>query len=111
MPIRKAGASHSPRGAEPVYQVAHIDRVVKMPIYAAQGVAWLWLVDPDQRTLEVFRLLEGHWLLEQTAQQDDMAGPPRRLPNTGSRWRICGCRRGMLMHKTRFGQLEAHRMR
>lgn len=56
---------------------ARIDRVVKMPIYAAQGVAWLWLVDPDQRTLEVFRLLEGHWLLEQTAQQDDrVAAPP-----------------------------------
>ena len=56
---------------------ARIDRVVKMPIYAAQGVAWLWLVDPDQQTLEVFRLLEGHWLLEQTAQQDDaVAAPP-----------------------------------
>ena len=56
---------------------ARTDRVVKMPIYAAQGVARLWLVDPDQRTLEVFRLLEGHWLLEQTAQQDDaVAAPP-----------------------------------
>ena len=56
---------------------ARTDRVVKMPIYAAQGVAWLWLVDPDQRTLEVYRLLEGHWLMEQTAQQDDeVAAPP-----------------------------------
>jgi Uma2 family endonuclease len=56
---------------------ARVDRVVKMPIYAAQDVAWLWMVDPDQRTLEVFRLLEGHWLLEQTAQQDDeVAAPP-----------------------------------
>jgi Uma2 family endonuclease len=50
---------------------ARIDRVVKMPLYAEQGVEWLWLVDPDQQTLEVYRLLEGHWLLEQTAQQAD----------------------------------------
>ena len=56
---------------------ARVDRVVKMPIYATQGVAWLWLLDPDLRTLEVFRLLEGRWLLEQTAQQDDeVAAPP-----------------------------------
>jgi Uma2 family endonuclease len=56
---------------------ARTDRVVKMPIYAAQGAAWLWLVDPDQRTLEVYRLLEGHWLLELTALQDDeVAAPP-----------------------------------
>ena len=55
---------------------ARTDRVVKTPIYATQGVAWLWLVDPDQRTLEVYRLLEGHWLLEQTAQEDDSVAPP-----------------------------------
>jgi Uma2 family endonuclease len=35
------------------------------------------LVDPDQQTLEVYRLLEGHWLLEQTAQQaDEVNAPP-----------------------------------
>ena len=55
---------------------ARIDRVVKGPIYATQGVTWLWLVDPDQRTLEVYRLVEGHWLLEQTAQNDDLVAPP-----------------------------------
>lgn len=56
---------------------ARIDRVVKMPLYAEQGVEWLWLVDPDQQTLEVYRLLEGHWLLEQTAQQaDEVSTPP-----------------------------------
>ena len=55
---------------------ARIDRVVKMPLYAEQGVEWLWLVDPDQQTLEVYRLLEGHWLLEQTAQQDDEVNAP-----------------------------------
>jgi Uma2 family endonuclease len=55
---------------------ARIDRVVKMPLYAEQGVQWLWLIDPDQHTLEVYRLLEGHWLLEQTAQQHDAVNAP-----------------------------------
>ena len=50
---------------------ARIDRAVKMPVYAAQGVNWLWLVDPDIRTLEVYRLSEGHWLLEGTWKDDD----------------------------------------
>ena len=55
---------------------ARIDRVVKMPIYAERGVSWLWLVDPDQRTLEVFRLHEGHWLMEHAWQQDDEVNAP-----------------------------------
>ena len=56
---------------------ARTDRVVKRPIYAAQGVGWLWLVDPDQRTLEVFRLQEGHWLLENAWQEaDEVSAPP-----------------------------------
>ncbi|AAU91622.1 conserved hypothetical protein [Methylococcus capsulatus str. Bath] len=56
---------------------ARIDRVVKMPIYAAQGVQWLWLVEPDLHTLEVFRLLDGHWLLEGAWQEaDEVHAPP-----------------------------------
>jgi hypothetical protein len=46
-----------------------IDRVVKMPIYAQQGVQWLWLVEPDLHTLEVFRLHDSYWLLESTRQK------------------------------------------
>lgn len=38
------------------------DRVEKMPIYAAAGVAHSWLVSPFRRTLEVFRLVDGKWL-------------------------------------------------
>ena len=53
-----------------------IDRVVKMPIYAAHRIPWLWLVDPDQRTLEVFRLHEGRWLMEGAWQQDDEVNAP-----------------------------------
>ena len=52
------------------------DRAVKMPIYAEQSVQWLWLVDPDNRILEVYRLLDGHWLLEHTRQNDDVIKAP-----------------------------------
>ncbi len=55
---------------------ARTDRVVKMPIYAAESVKGLWLVDPDLRILEVYRLLEGHWLLERTWQNDDIVNAP-----------------------------------
>ena len=39
------------------------DRVDKMPVYARYGVACLWLVDPLARTLEVFTLQDGYWLV------------------------------------------------
>ncbi len=39
------------------------DRVVKMPVYAKYGVGFLWLVDPLERTLEAFALLEGCWMV------------------------------------------------
>ncbi len=39
------------------------DRRRKMPLYARHGVAHLWLVDPEARTLETYRLQEGRWLL------------------------------------------------
>ena len=39
-----------------------IDRVKKMPVYAREGVKHVWLLDPSERTLEVFRLTEaGRW--------------------------------------------------
>jgi Uma2 family endonuclease len=37
-----------------------LDRAVKMPLYAKHGVAHAWIIDPEQRTLEVFRLRAGH---------------------------------------------------
>jgi Uma2 family endonuclease len=40
-----------------------IDRMVKMPAYARHGVAWLWLVDPLDQTIEVYRLAGGHWTM------------------------------------------------
>jgi Uma2 family endonuclease len=38
------------------------DRNVKMPVYAREGVAHLWLVDPDARTVEVFKLEGSRWI-------------------------------------------------
>ncbi|HYN79348.1 MAG TPA: Uma2 family endonuclease [Lamprocystis sp. (in: g-proteobacteria)] len=56
---------------------ARIDRAEKMPAYAAVGVGYCWLIDPLVRTLEVFALHEGHWLLLGVrADADLIALPP-----------------------------------
>jgi Uma2 family endonuclease len=49
-----------------------LDRKSKLPVYARAGVRHVWLVDPDVRTLEVFRLEGAHYLLLATH-----AGPTR----------------------------------
>ena len=49
---------------------AATDRSEKMPLYAASGVGHLWLADPELRTVEVFRLLGGKWLLVTTFHGD-----------------------------------------
>ena len=38
-----------------------LDRTRKMPIYARNGVAHLWLIDPTARTLEIYRLEGERW--------------------------------------------------
>lgn len=38
-----------------------LDRVRKMPVYAREGVQFAWLLEPVQRTLEVFQLQSGQW--------------------------------------------------
>ena len=40
-----------------------VDRAGKMPIYAREKIAHLWLVNPILQTLEVFRLESQGWLL------------------------------------------------
>jgi Uma2 family endonuclease len=61
----------------------------KRPIYAREGVAHLWLVDPVDRTLEAFELHDGQWVLIATAADDD---PVRIRPfdaitfNLGDLW-------------------------
>ncbi|VFM96912.1 MAG: Endonuclease, Uma2 family (restriction endonuclease fold) [Candidatus Kentron sp. G] len=55
---------------------ARLDRVVKMPLYAQFEVAHLWLLDPKLRTLEVFALREGKWLLWETLGDNDKVSAP-----------------------------------
>lgn len=40
-----------------------LDRIKKMAKYADYSVNYLWLIDPEQTTLEVYRLESGRWLL------------------------------------------------
>lgn len=49
-----------------------IDRSRKMRIYAREGVAHLWFVDPLARTLEVYRLDGGRWIVAATHGGDDI---------------------------------------
>ena len=39
-----------------------VDLHEKRPVYAREGVSYLWLVDPADRTLEAFELHDGRWL-------------------------------------------------
>ena len=48
-----------------------LDLQGKRPVYAREGVAHLWLVDPTDRTLEAFELREGEWVLIGCAKDDE----------------------------------------
>ena len=43
-----------------------LDRGRKMQVYARERVGHLWIVDPGPRTLEVYRLEAGRWLVAST---------------------------------------------
>lgn len=53
-----------------------IDRTDKLAIYAEFGVGHAWYVDPDARTLEVFELTDGKWLLAATFKEADAVTAP-----------------------------------
>lgn len=38
-----------------------IDREIKKPLYAQYGVRYLWLVSPEDKELEAFKLIDGDW--------------------------------------------------
>jgi Uma2 family endonuclease len=52
-----------------------IDRAKKLRVYAREGVAWCWLVDPIARTLEVYFLDEKKWVVLAVHDGDE----PRRV--------------------------------
>lgn len=47
-----------------------LDRALKVPLYAAAGVVYAWLIHPRHRTLEVLRLHEGKWLTAAVHRDD-----------------------------------------
>ena len=56
---------------------ARIDRLLKMPRYAAAGVKHLWLVDPILKTVETFALDQGSWrLLGAYGDERELRAPP-----------------------------------
>jgi Uma2 family endonuclease len=69
-----------------------IDRARKMRIYAREGVAHLWLLDPIARTLEIYRLEDGRWVVAATHGGDDAirAEPFDAVALTMRRWWLEG---------------------
>lgn len=54
-----------------------IDRGRKMRVYARERVGHLWIVDPVLRTLEVYRLEQGRWVVASThAGAEDVRAEP-----------------------------------
>jgi len=54
-----------------------IDRVTKPALYARHGVPYFWLLDPEARTLEAFRLEGGRYMAATRASGDaDVSLPP-----------------------------------
>ena len=52
------------------------DRLTKRAIYAQHGVPHLWLVHPDERTVEAFELVKGRWVLLGTWTSGEARIPP-----------------------------------
>jgi Uma2 family endonuclease len=50
---------------------ARFDRGKKMPLYGQAAVRNAWLVDPEERTLEVDRLVDARWSLLATFSDDE----------------------------------------
>lgn len=51
---------------------ARLDRVRKLPLYAAAQVRHAWVIDPGARSLEVFRLESERWSLLSTHSENDL---------------------------------------
>ena len=65
-----------------------LDRSRKMRVYAREGVAHLWLVDPLVQTLESYRLDDHRWTLEAVHAANDVvrAAPFDAIELALERW-------------------------
>ena len=65
-----------------------IDRVRKMPVYAREQVRHVWLVEPLQRTLEVYRREGPRWVLVSTHDGEEQvhAEPFEAIALDINRW-------------------------
>ena len=70
---------------------AQLDRARKLPLYAREAVPWVWLIDPDARTIEALELRDGRYSILATYASDEQA----RIPpfeaitlDVGGLWRI-----------------------
>lgn len=50
---------------------ARDDKRLKLPLYAASRVGWIWMIDPALRLLEVYETIGGLPALKHTAKDDD----------------------------------------
>ena len=58
-------------------RIAKLDRFSKLPIYAAHGVSHCWLLDPNEKTLEVFILANGTYTVGPTfIDNNPVTAPP-----------------------------------
>ncbi len=53
-----------------------LDLGVKRGVYAREGVAHLWFVDLEARTLEAFELRDRQWVLLETLKEYDAVSLP-----------------------------------
>ncbi|UQA61857.1 Uma2 family endonuclease [Polyangium aurulentum] len=52
------------------------DRVTKKRLYAQYGVRWYWIVNPEVRTLEAYKLIANGWLDAGSFDETDVARIP-----------------------------------
>jgi Uma2 family endonuclease len=57
-------------------RTARLDRTQKRPVYAREGVRWLWFLDAIARTLEAFELAEGRYAVLGSWSDDARARIP-----------------------------------
>ena len=56
------------------------DRDRKLPLYAEVGIPWCWLLDPQQRCVEVYRSQQGRPVLHARATTGTPVLPPFETP-------------------------------